>query len=521
MKAPTISFDTVRLRERLERIPKERRLPLAVYAVTQAIFLLWWAAFYPGGMSYDSISYVWHVTTGHWMSNHSVAYDGLVWLSLQTTGDLAILTLAQSIAMAAALAYVTVTLRQFGVPGKWSAWAAIVCAALPSLGTFTIFVWKDVPFAIGAVLAFGAAGRLVARRMRDEQSVRDKAFRNEIALLFLGFLCMGLFRNNGLLVAVIAAPVLLLVLPRMRKALLVATVIPVLISGLLNLVVYPALGVITPTKDQVYAMNYADIAVVYGKAPKTFTKADTELMAKVAPLSHWSGRAANCYNADWAMQKPMDRKKAAQLNTQLIDLWTRVLKRTPDQMIGARLCRSQIAWSPFPGPADLAGNTLISVPSVPKNLFGWTNWNPEMRDSPYRPELKIRPLNDHLHDVAYFTWKASKTPQLQWLLFRGATWCFAAYAAVWVFSRRQRSWAPVGLMAVTLSLQLTVVVANPAPLARYMFAPMFLGILTLPLIGANPRFGRRSGAEPQASGPSRKSEDPSSTGLDAQPAPVS
>jgi hypothetical protein len=510
-------FTRARLRQRLERIPQQRRLPLAVFAVTQVIFLLWWAAFYPGGMSYDSISYVWHVTTGHWMSNHSVAYDGLVWVSLQLTGDLALLTLAQSIAMAATLAYVAVTLRQFGVRNRWSATAAIACAVLPSIGTFVVFVWKDVPFAIGAVLAFGAAGRLAARRVPWARPADDKAFRNEIAMLFLGFLCMGLFRNNGLLVAVLAAPVLLLVLPRMRKAVLAATVIPAVIAAALNLAVYPALGVTTPTKDQVYAMNYADIAVVYGKVPSSFTEADKELMAKVAPLSHWSGKAANCYNADWAMRPPMNRPKAAEYNTELIDLWTRVLKRTPDQMIAARLCRSHIAWSPFPGPADKAGNTLISYPSVPKNLFGWADWNPEMRDSPYRPILKIRPLNDQLHDIAYVGWKASKTPQLQWLLFRGAAWCYAAYAVLLVFSRRHRSWAPLGMMAIPLALQLTVVAANPAPLARYMFAPMFLGIMALPLIGARLRSGRSGGEAAEPPAPPEKAEDPTPTGRTPDP----
>ncbi|MEU6980471.1 MULTISPECIES: DUF6020 family protein [unclassified Streptomyces] len=497
----------------VERIPVRRRLPLAVYAATQLIFLVWWAAFYPGGMSYDSISYVWHVTTGHWMSNHSVAYDGLVWLSLQLTGDLALLTFAQSVAMAAALAYVVVTLRMFGVKGKWGFTAAVACAVLPSIGTFVIYVWKDVPFAIGAVLAFGATGRLAARRLRGESRLRDKAFRNEIAMLFLGFLAMGLFRNNGLLVAVIAVPVLLLTLPKMRKWLLFATVVPVTIAALLQTVIYPAIGVITPTKDQVYAMNYADIAVVYGKVPQTFTKADKELMAKVAPLSHWGGRAANCYNADWAMKKPMNRKLADQYNDQLIDLWFRVLKRTPDQMISARVCRSHIAWSPFPGPVDKMGHTLISPPSVPKNLFGWANWNPEMADSPYRPILKIRPLNDTLHDAAFFTWKASKTPQLQWLLFRGAIWCYAAYAVVLAFSRRHRSWAPVALLATPLALQLTVVAANPAPLARYMFAPMFLGILALPLIGAKPDFTKRSKPQPEQQEPER------TTAPDPEPEP--
>ncbi|MEU6929389.1 DUF6020 family protein [Streptomyces sp. 2RAF24] len=497
----------------VERIPARRRLPLAVYATTQLIFLVWWAAFYPGGMSYDSISYVWHVTTGHWMSNHSVAYDGLVWLSLQLTGDLALLTFAQSVAMAAALAYVVGTLRMFGVKGKWSFTAAVACAVLPSIGTFVIYVWKDVPFAIGAVVAFGATGRLAARRLRGESQLRDKVFRNEIAMLFLGFLAMGLFRNNGLLVAVIAVPVLLLTLPKMRKWLLFATVVPVTIAALLQTVIYPAIGVITPTKDQVYAFNYADIAVVYGKVPQTFTQADKELMQKVAPLSHWGGRAANCYNADWAMKKPMNRKAADQYNDQLIDLWFRILKRTPDQMISARVCRSHIAWSPFPGPVDKMGHTLISPPSVPKNLFGWADWNPEMADSPYRPILKIRPLNDTLHDAAFFTWKASKTPQLQWLLFRGAIWCYAAYAVVLAFSRRNRSWAPVALLATPLALQLTVIAANPAPLARYMFAPMFLGILTLPLIGAKPTFTKRSKPAPE------EQEQKPATAPDPEPEP--
>ncbi|MFE7410179.1 hypothetical protein [Streptomyces laurentii] len=479
----------------LERVPARRRLPLAVYAATQVIFLLWWAAFYPGAMSYDSVSYVWHVTTGHWMSNHSVVYDGLLWLSLQTTGDVALLTFLQTVAMASALAYVAMTLRQFGVKGKWSFSAAVACALLPPIGSFMIFVWKDVPFAIGAVLAFGAAGRLAARRLRGALEVRDRVFQREIAMLFLGFLCMGLFRNNGLLVAVLALPVLLLTLPLIRRWVLFATVVPVTIAALLNTVIYPAIGVETPTKDMVYAMNYADIAVVYGREPKSFSKAETDLMSKVAPLSHWRGRAANCYDADWAMQKPMDRRAAEKYNDQLLDLWFRVLGRSPDQMISARLCRSHIAWSMFPGPADLAGNTMISRPRIADDLYGWADWNSGIKHSKYRPVLVMRPLSDSLNSAATFVWEASTTPQLQWLLVRGAFWCYAAYTVLLLLARRLRSWAPVAMLAIPLGLQLTVIAANPAPLARYMYAPVFLGILALPLLGAHPRLARRAGGK--------------------------
>src|SRR5688500_11312479 len=54
------------------RVPVRLRLPVFVFVVCQLVLLLWWAAYYPGAMSYDSISYVWHVTTDHWMANHSV-----------------------------------------------------------------------------------------------------------------------------------------------------------------------------------------------------------------------------------------------------------------------------------------------------------------------------------------------------------------------------------------------------------------------------------------------------------------
>ncbi|WMX47111.1 hypothetical protein RGF97_22985 [Streptomyces roseicoloratus] len=153
LKLPRNAF----LSKQWERIPEKRRLPFAVFATTQVLFLLWWAAFFPGALSYDSITYVWHVTTDNWMSNHSVVYDSLVWLSLNTTGDLWILTLAQTVAMSATLAYCAGTLRKWGVRQRWAAVAACVPALLPPTAVFVIFVWKDVPFVIGSILAFGAA----------------------------------------------------------------------------------------------------------------------------------------------------------------------------------------------------------------------------------------------------------------------------------------------------------------------------------------------------------------------------
>jgi hypothetical protein len=479
------------LRRYLERIPPRRRLPIAGFVIPETVLLLWWAAFFPGGESYDTITYVWHVTTDHWMSNHSVVYDSLVWLSLNTTGDLWALTLLQTVAFSATVSYTCVMLRDFGVRARWSLTAAAAVVIVPSTGTFVVFVWKDVPYSIGALLAFAATGRLLARRLRGRLNLRDTAFRREMGLLFLGCLSMGVFRNNGLLVVVFAAPVLLIVLPKVRRWVLGIAVVSVAISAGLQLVVYPAVGIKTPTKDGVYALNYADIGYAYTKAPKTFSHHDKMILKQVAPLSHWSSKkATTCYDADNIMRKPMNRPVAAELNGDLLHIWGEVAKRTPNLLFEARMCRSHIAWAIWQGPRNVRANTLISEPVPSDTLFSWLNQGDRITHNPYLPKLTMRPLSTELNTAATFAFRASEVSQLDWLLFRGAIWTYAAYAVAILLSRKRRKSGLLGLMALSLGLQLCVMSANPAPLFRYVVAPMFIGAFMLPLLSVRNKLDR-------------------------------
>jgi Family of unknown function (DUF6020) len=471
-------------RRRWERIPPERRLPLAVFASCQVVLLGWWAAFFPGLMSYDSIAYVWQVTTDHWMDNHSVLYNSLVWLSIQITGDLWLLTLAQTVAYAATLAYTCVALRDLGVRGRWSAPAALALAVLPATGSLAIFIWKDAAFTVCALLTFAVSVRLVARRLKGRQAERDRGFYRQMALLEVGFLGMALFRNNSILVVLIAFPFLLYALPRMRRWITSLTVVTTAVYLLLQFVVYPSAGIVMPRVDQVYAFNYADIAVVYGKDPKSFTPADLAVMEKVAPLSHWGGKGANCWDVDDTMAVPFDRTAAVKYNSQLMHIWLETIKRRPQFVAQAHLCRSQIAWGIFAGPTSVNGATKIAQPYVPANLFGWKVWSTSIKHSPYLPVLKIRPLVGSLNSVATWWYNLSLTPQLQWLLWRGAIWCYALYAVALLWIRRRGQRAIFGIAAVTAALQLSVIAANPAPLARYMLPPFYMGIFSLSLLPA-------------------------------------
>lgn len=323
------------LRRAADRVPERARLPLAVALLCEAVLLLWWLAFYPGLMSFDSITYVWQVTTGHWRSDHAVAYDVLVWLSLQITGGLAALTLLQTVVLAASLGYVCHGLRALGVRGRWAAAAPLTVVLVPSTGTFGIFVWKDSAYAIAAVLAFGACAHLAVRQ-------RPVLHWWLLAAAMTG---LSVFRNNTYPAVVTAGLVLLVAMPRRWRRIGAATLIPTALALGLNFGVYPAIGIQEPRTSSYYAFNYADIAVAYHRAPGSFRRSDIAVMSKVAPLSHWSHGGSNCGWVDPLMGPPFDRPAAERLNGRLLDVWSHVLTKRPDLMLSAHLCRGRIAWA--------------------------------------------------------------------------------------------------------------------------------------------------------------------------------
>ncbi|MHA6758070.1 hypothetical protein [Streptacidiphilus sp. PAMC 29251] len=473
------------------RLTPSRRLALTVLVLCQGLFLVHWAAFWPALYSPDSFTYVWQVSTGNWVSDHSIAYDSLVWLSLQGTGNLWLLTLLQTFFASLLMADTAVSLHRVGVRARWTAAASALVVILPSTGTFFVFVWKDVPYVLGAVLMFSGCVRLaeLARDGRLRKAADRTVSRPAVWRITAGFACILVFRNNDYPAVVVVVVGILLLVPGVRLKILAAGVATTTVALLLTLVVYPAVGVKLPHEDAVIALNVADIAVSYKESPHSFTPADLKVMAAVAPLSDWSGQAANCWDADWTMAPPMNRPAVAADGSQLLALWSRVLLRTPQDIAKSRLCHAQIAWGITQGPRALQGQTSIKAPWVSKSMLNWTydhaNWSyhgSNIKQSPYWKILqKQHPLSDRLNRLERTYSTSTTAVWIQWLVWRGAIWAYLCYALVLRLARVRRSRTWLLLLLPTLSLQLTVIAANPAPVWRYMTGPVVIGILLLPL----------------------------------------
>ena len=473
----------------LSRVPWQWRLPLATALVCQLIFLFWWAAFYPALMSFDSAAYVLQVTAGPWVDNYSVLYDALVWLTLHLTGGLAALALAQTVVMSASFGYTVFAFRRLGIRGRWTAIAAVIATALPPTGTFVIFIWKDVGFVICLYLVVPTLAHLLSLR-EDPGWRRDRRVNWLIAALGAELLGAMLFRLDGFLAVAVAVIVMLIVVPGIRLRLMATTAAAACVVALLTFFVYPAAGIQKPPAWEAYSIQYADIAVAYSEQPWTFTAADLGVMARAAPLATWRD-TATCYDSDPTTSVLGPAAHAEPLSGQLMALWIRVLQRTPNLILTARICRGSIAWSLFGGPARLRADTVTDPASIDPGLWGLAA-RPGMRHNPYRDALRTRPLSGTLNKVALFLRSVSNTPQLDWLLWRGAFWCYLSYVAVYLFARRRRNWALLSLGAIVAGQQLGIFADVPGQLFRYMASPIFIGIVLVPLLFV------RDGPAPQA-----------------------
>ena len=476
------------LRRLAARVPRRLRLPLGVSLLAELVLLVWWLGYYPGLLAYDSIDYSWEVTTGHWIDNHSIAYDACVWLTLRLTGDFALLTLAQTVVMACILGYLAAGLRAFRVPTGWIVAGTALTVALPTTGAFMVWVWKDVPYVIGSALACAALVHLVADALRAERYDRRTGDRRDWLLLGTGLLTVCLARNNGFLAVLLVGVALLAVLHRLWRRVLVAVLVPVLLFVGLDDGLYPALGVTRTTEYAGNTFVYADIAYAYSQVPGSFTQADRALMARVGPLDHWYTAGADCTLTDPLTNSQFSLAEAQKLNSRLFGLLLRVVQRTPQTVAEVTICRGRPAWAIAPG------DQLVNVPGTGWNsiLYGFATSQPSIYHNPYYHVMRPHPPFSPLRAVVNWWYLLLTVRQLRWVLWGGGVWCWLLYGLLFVLARRLRRWEVLAIGAVTFGLQVSVFVAIPAPLYRYMAGPTMIGVMLLPLAFS----GRRRAGRP-------------------------
>ncbi|MFG1618688.1 hypothetical protein ACGFI3_38560 [Nonomuraea wenchangensis] len=443
---------------------------LATFLVAQAVLACWWAAFYPGLFSRDSVLYLSHTIAGPWVSDHSVLYDALLWLSFTHTGDLGAVTFGQTTAMAAALTFLAQSLKAVGAPRRLTTAVAMLMPLAPPVGAFTVTLWKDVPFTICAVAVAGVCARFAAARRVSGPGLAGLA-----ALA----LALGLFRANGFVVVGVAVAVLALVVRTRRVRLLLAGAVAAALPLVLTNAVLPRFGIVPPSPTYVYHTAFGDVAVAFRDRPKLFGERDRALLESVAPLDRWwwGGTCSTVNTLIW--REDFSWQQADARAGELLALWRRLLVEDPGLMVETRLCRGAIAWRPAGDPLLTGGTTYrLSLRPTADTYVG----PGRVTDFPGRWVFSLRPLSYELHQVADPWLTGSLAPEYDWALWRGASWAYLSYLAVAAGALAGRNRYVLGVAAVVAGQQLAVLVNISAQDFRYMAAPILIGALLAPLL---------------------------------------
>jgi hypothetical protein len=463
-------------------VPSRLRFPLALFAALLVIGLGWWLAFYPGLGNYDSIQYSWEALTSHWSTDHSVLYDALVWLSFQATGGIALLTAVQTTAVAAVLAFTAQSLVALGVRRRYAAAAALACGVLPSLGSFTIYVWKDVAFAAAEVWVMAWTMQLLrSRALHGDGWASTRQARRQFGWLAAAMLAVTLFRANGFLVVGLDGLVLTAALVGGRRIVTAAWAGALVVFVLLTYALFPNVGVKPASAELALGPAYDDIAVVYHAYPHSFTPRQLQLMRTVSTMRIWDGAGQYCWNADrLTLAYHWRPQESAAHSRELFALWRSKLSQHPLKVVQARLCRGTIAWSPWPGPGARGASFFPNL-DIPANLFGW--WPTKLAGhqrihDAFQPDPPIPALRSAAKSYV----ATSSGAAGEWILWRGATWCYLTYLVIGLVAWRRRQWVWMTVAGAAFANQLTVLVDIPAQLIRYMEGCIYLGILALPLV---------------------------------------
>ncbi|MBO4681363.1 MAG: hypothetical protein J5623_05620 [Clostridiales bacterium] len=268
--------------EGLASFGKNLFFEILFYFLPLAVLLFYYYAYYPGCFTVDSSNQYAQVISGHYNDWHPVTQTLFAFkLPLALTGGwFGSIVLFQVLCFSAVLGYSFNTVRKYTNMRYTIATMAFVLLN-PLLGSITMFPWKDVSFAIGALL-------LIAYSLHVwfSKGAWLRSPVNTVAFILAAVLTT-LFRHNAIL---FTGPLVLgvLLLISKKRAVLIALLIVVLCFGV-KIPFYAAIKVEKPDQRVVETVGLpmTVIGAAVAHTPELLDEETLQFAYKIAPEEVW------------------------------------------------------------------------------------------------------------------------------------------------------------------------------------------------------------------------------------------
>ena len=426
-----------------------------VYALPMmAVWSIYLLAYWPGGMSPDSVEQWKELLAFKFIDWHPVFHTLTYWLITRLWLSPAAVVMTQIVILSLVLGWGLLVLRQFGSP-RWLTWLTVILlAALPSVGFMVIVLWKDV--------FYSTAVTALTIMILELVLTRGQWIEERFAWISLGAIValIALYRQNGIVPAFGTMTVLLFAYRDRWKLLARAFVLALLLWAGIRGPFYTAIGV-NRDVDSGLGIALSHLIARYTNTAVPFSTEERALLTRIRGAEVWP---YNCYMENALFYDGNYDYVAAKENiNSLVLLSAKLIHRDPQIFLQHLACNGSFAYQ-ITQPPNSEYETVFT------NIF--TN------DFGLKTESKLPGVKSFLS-----AWDGQTPGPLNWLIWRVPFWNYLLFGALLVYSLRTHNWKSWLIMVPIVLNILPLIPLTISQAYRFVFSSTLVSVLmAMPLL---------------------------------------
>ena len=302
------------------------------------VWLLYYIAFYPAGMTPDSLAQWDQAHTGEFNDWHPIVFTWFIMLLTIIWDSPAIVSLAQILIISFIFGYAAYRFEVFGFNQKLLWVIAVIFAISPINGIYSITIWKDVLYSAFLFFFSMVVLNIVVTKGKWLQH------NHNIALFLLSALGIIFWRHNGLPVFMVTVLLLLIFYRQQFKRLLLIFFLGFAINWIITGPVYSALDVIPSDPNEALSIPTQQLATVILNDGE-LTDEQREYLDRIFPIELWKERFhpynTNPIKFSWA---EYDRDVIFDDFPKYVKTWLEICLQNPKLAIQGFLTHTSLVW---------------------------------------------------------------------------------------------------------------------------------------------------------------------------------
>lgn len=424
-----------------------------------SVWFLFLFAFWPGILSYDSLSQLDQAIRNQYTDWHPVFHTLNIDILISLWNSPAIVTLTQILTLSIVSGYCLYIFEKKGVPKYIVGLVCLLFSLNLINGMMVITLWKDIPYSIFVLLL-----NVFVLLIIESQGKWLDSRKNWFLFGIIGGL-ISLYRYNGFPIPLITYVVLIIFFKKFWKETILSLITSLGLIIFFQIGIYPFLNIKEDSGQSVSIVFLHPIDAIISSnkldLQNVLTREEIDYLNSIYPLSQqWD---YSCYDATVFFYKGVNFSPIQKYPSRILDIFVKLASKNPRIIFDHFLCMSSFVWR-LNQPDGVYLETVLYNNIDATRYQNWEIYQPLIKQQSKIPELKQVIVN--LHD---FSLKVDPE-RVSW---RPAIYIYGMIIAVIILCLRKKS-MHYGLILVPILVQsLIIMFVAQLEALRYQY-PVYL-----------------------------------------------